>query len=160
MTKGATPALRALDRAAVPYRVHEYEHDPAAGGYGEEAARALGVDPGRVFKTLVASCDELLVVAMVPVLGNLDLKAVAAAARAKRALMADARVAERVTGYIVGAISPIGQKRALPTFVDESASSSATIFCSGGRRGLEIELAPADLIRLTAAVTAPIAAVR
>jgi Cys-tRNA(Pro)/Cys-tRNA(Cys) deacylase len=153
----ATPALGALARAGVEHRVHTYDHDPAAPSFGREAAEALGVEPGRVYKTLVAKVGDGLVVALVPVLGSLDLKALAAALGAKRAELADPAVAERTTGYVVGAISPLGQKKRLPTVVDESAGASATVFCSGGRRGLEIEMAPADLVRLTGARVAPIA---
>jgi Cys-tRNA(Pro)/Cys-tRNA(Cys) deacylase len=153
----ATPALGALARAGVAHHVHTYEHDPAAPSFGREAAEALGVDPGRVFKTLVARVGEKLVVALVPVLDSLDLKALAAARDAKRAELADPAVAERATGYVVGAISPLGQKKRLATVVDESAGAWATVFCSGGRRGLEIEVAPADLVRLTGAEVAPIA---
>ncbi len=149
--RGATPALRAIERAGIAHTVHEYTHDPSVHAYGREAADALAVDAARVFKTLIVSCDGRLAVAMVPVLATVDLKAVATVAGTKRAQLADARDAERVTGYVVGAISPLGQKRALPTFVDDSANAFATIFCSGGRRGLEIELAPGDLIALAGA---------
>jgi Cys-tRNA(Pro)/Cys-tRNA(Cys) deacylase len=153
----ATPALGTLARAGVEHRVHTYDHDPAAASFGREAAEALGVEPGRVYKTLVAKVGDGLVVALVPVLGSLDLKALAAALGAKRADLADPAVAERATGYVVGAISPLGQKKKLPTVVDASAEAWATVFCSGGRRGLEIEVAPADLVRLTGARVAPIA---
>jgi Cys-tRNA(Pro)/Cys-tRNA(Cys) deacylase len=153
----ATPALDALRRAGVEHRVHTYDHDPAAPSFGREAAEALGVDGGRVYKTLMATVGDGLVVALVPVLDSLDLKALAAAMGAKRAGMADPAVAERTTGYVVGAISPLGQKKKLPTVVDVSAEAWATVFCSGGRRGLEIEVAPADLVRLTGARVAPIA---
>jgi Cys-tRNA(Pro)/Cys-tRNA(Cys) deacylase len=124
-------------------------HDPTVTAYGKEAAGALGVEPGRVFKTLVASVDGKLVVAVVPVTGELSLKALAAAVGAKTAEMAEAATAERATGYVVGGISPIGQKRHLPTLVDVSAARWGTIFVSGGRRGLELELVPSDLVRLT-----------
>ncbi|GAA3640126.1 Cys-tRNA(Pro) deacylase [Streptomyces chitinivorans] len=139
------------------FTLHSYEHDPAAPSYGEEAAEALGLDPGQVFKTLVADVDGALTVAVVPVSGSLDLKALAAAAGGKRAAMADPAAAERATGYVRGGISPLGQRRALPTVVDASAEGHATVCVSAGRRGLEIELAPADLVKLTGAVTAPIA---
>ena len=129
------------------YRVHEYDHDPGSASYGLEAAERLGVDPSRVFKTLVASVDGALTVCVIPVEGRLDLRALG-----KRAAMADAAEAERATGYVVGGISPLGQRRRLPTLVDESAAAHGTIFVSGGRRGLEIELAPADLMALTGAV--------
>ena len=158
---GKTPATAALDSAAVPYRVHTYEHVPAAVrgglGYGEEAAKALGVDARRVFKTLVTSVDGALVVAIVPVLARLDLKAVAAAAGGKRAGMADPVAAQRATGYVVGGISPLGQRRKLPTVVDSSMLDHETVYVSGGRRGLDIELAPSDLVRMTEATTARIA---
>jgi Cys-tRNA(Pro)/Cys-tRNA(Cys) deacylase len=154
---GGTPATVAATRAGVDFTLHSYEHDPAAPSYGEEAAEALGLDPGQVFKTLVADVDGTLTVAVVPVSGSLDLKALAAAVGGKRAAMADPAAAERTTGYVRGGISPLGQRRALPTVVDASAEGHATICVSAGRRGLEIELAPADLVKLTGAVTAPIA---
>lgn len=147
-----TPAITAAKRAAIAFTVHEYAHDPASASYGEEAAEALGVDPRRVFKTLLAMLDgdpRRLVVAIIPVTCRLDLKALAAAARAKKAEMAQAPDAERATGYVVGGISPLGQKRRLPTYLDSSASDFGTIHVSAGRRGLEIELAPGDLAALT-----------
>lgn len=153
---GGTPATVALTRAGVPFTVHTYHHDPAASSYGLEAAQALGLDPVRVLKTLLTSVDGSLVVGIVPVAGQLDLKAVAAAVRGKKATMADPAVAERATGYVVGGISPLGQKRAHPTVLDASATAHATVFVSGGRRGMDLELAPADLVRLTGAVVAPI----
>ncbi|GHG71695.1 Cys-tRNA(Pro) deacylase [Streptomyces griseocarneus] len=156
-TAGATPAITALEQAGTAFSVHSYDHDPAAASYGEEAARALGVEPGRVFKTLVADVDGALTVAVVPVSGSLDLKALAAAVGGKRAAMADPAAAERVTGYVRGGISPLGQRRRLPTALDASARSHATICVSAGRRGLEVELSPADLALLTDAVIAPIA---
>lgn len=141
--------------------MHAYEHDPAAVAaglaYGVEAARALGVDPGSVFKTLLAEVDGAPTVAVVPVEARLDLKALAAAVGGKRAEMADPAVAERVTGYVVGGISPLGQRRSLPTVVDSSAVARPTVLVSAGRRGLDVELAPADLVRLTGAVVAPVA---
>ena len=153
-----TPAIAALVRAGIEHRVHVYEHDPSIESFGEEAAAAMGVDAGRVFKTLIASTfGGVLVVAVVPVSAMLDLKALAGAIGAKRAEMADPAAAERTTGYLVGAISPIGQKRALDTVLDESALVWETVFCSGGRRGLEIELAPEALLRATNGDTAPIA---
>jgi Cys-tRNA(Pro)/Cys-tRNA(Cys) deacylase len=146
-----------LTREKVTHRVHTYAH---RGGqaYGPEAAQALGLEPGRVFKTLVAEVDGALTVGVVPVSATLDLKALAAAVGGKRAKMADVAAAERVTGYVAGGISPLGQRKRLPTVVDASAQELPTLFCSGGRRGLEIELAPADLARLTGATFAPIAA--
>lgn len=125
--------------------------------FGREAAEALGVEADRVFKTLLAEVDGRLAVGIVPVTGKLDLKALAAALGGKRAVMADAVVAERRTGYVVGGISPIGQKTAHPTVLDETAELWDTVFVSGGRRGLDLELAPADLIRATSAVVADIA---
>jgi len=151
-----TPATVALTKANVPFTAHSYEHDPAAGSFGTEAAEAMGVVPERVFKTLLAEVDGKLTVAVVPVSGSLDLKALASAVGGKKAAMADPAVAERSTGYVLGGISPLGQRKPLRTVVDESALEFETVFCSGGRRGFEVELAPADLVRLTAAVTASI----
>ncbi|MEU6675435.1 Cys-tRNA(Pro) deacylase [Streptomyces sp. NPDC046925] len=153
---GGTPATVALTAAGADYTVHAYEHDPAHPSYGEEAAQAMGVSPDRVFKTLVAEVDGELTVAVVPVAGTLNLKALATAVSGKRAVMADPAAAERTTGYVRGGISPLGQRRKLRTVLDDSASSHATICVSAGRRGLEVELAPGDLARLTAAVLAPI----
>ena len=155
-SKGGTPATVALTQAKVPFEVHAYEHDPAAPSYGTEAAEAMGIPAERVFKTLVADVDGKLVVAVVPVSGQLDLKALASAAGGKKAAMADPAAAERATGYVLGGISPLGQRKKLATVIDESALGYETVFCSAGRRGLEIELAPADLVRLSAARTAPI----
>ena len=155
VSKG-TPATVALTQAKVSFEVHAYEHDPAAQSYGTEAAEAMGVVPGRVFKTLLADVDGKLTVAVVPVSGQLDLKALASAVGGKKAAMAAPAAAERTTGYVVGGISPLGQRKKLPTVIDESALGYETVFCSAGRRGLEIELAPADLVRLTGARTAPI----
>ncbi|MFD5321882.1 Cys-tRNA(Pro) deacylase [Streptomyces sp. NPDC127098] len=155
--QGGTPATVAASGAGVAFTLHAYEHDPAVASYGEEAARVLGVAPGRVFKTLVADVDGGLTVALVPVSASLGLKALAAAVGGKRAAMADPAAAERATGYVRGGISPLGQRRRLRTVVDRSAVDLPSVFVSAGRRGLEIELAPADLIRLTGAVTAPIA---
>ncbi|NJQ06710.1 Cys-tRNA(Pro) deacylase [Streptomyces lonarensis] len=155
---GGTPATVAATAAGVAYTLHSYEHDPAAPSYGEEAARALGTSPDRVFKTLVAEVDGRLTVGVVPVAGSLGLKALAAAVGGKRAVMADPAAAERSSGYVRGGISPLGQRRPLPTVVDASAARLPTVFVSAGRRGLEIELAPAELVRLTGAVLAPIAA--
>lgn len=153
---GGTPATTALDRAGVVHTLHPYEHDPAAPSYGLEAAEALGVPATRVFKTLLAEVDGRLTVAVVPVSGQLDLKALAAAVGGKKAQMADPGVAERVTGYVVGGISPLGQKKALPTVVDVTALEFPTVYVSAGKRGLDVELAPQELVRLTRARTAPI----
>ncbi|HEU4514192.1 MAG TPA: Cys-tRNA(Pro) deacylase [Nocardioidaceae bacterium] len=156
-TSTGTPATVALTRAGVAFTTHTYEHDPAASSYGFEAAEVLGLDPGCVFKTLLADVDGRLVVGIVPVSGQLDLKALAAAVGGKKATMADPAAAERATGYVVGGISPLGQKRAHPTVLDESALGFDTVYVSGGRRGLDLGLAPGDLVRLTEATTAAIA---
>jgi len=137
--------------------VHRYEHDPRHPSYGQEASEALGVPPDRVFKTLVADVDGQLTVAVVPVGGSLDLKALANAVGGKKAAMADAGQAEKASGYVTGGIAPIGLRRPLPVVVDETALRHATVFCSAGQRGLEIELAPADLVAAAGARTAPIA---
>jgi Cys-tRNA(Pro)/Cys-tRNA(Cys) deacylase len=137
--------------------VHGYEHDPQHGPYGLEAATALGIPPERVLKTLIAEVDGKLTVAVVPVAGSLDLKALAAAAGGKKARMADPAAAERATGYVTGGISPLGQRRPLPVVLDATAMDFETVFCSAGQRGLEIEIAPADLARAARAVMAPIA---
>jgi len=155
-TPGGTPATVALEKAGASFTQHHYSHDPAAQSYGLEAAEQLGLDPAAVFKTLLAEVDGRLVVAIVPVSGQLDLKALASAVGGKRARMADPAVAERSTGYVVGGISPLGQKRLHVTIVDERALAHATVFVSGGRRGMEIELAPADLVVQTQATVAPI----
>ena len=152
-----TPATVALTRAGVAFTAHAYEHDPRAAAYGLEAAEKLGIDPDRVFKTLLATVDGALAVGIVPVAQQLDLKALAQALGGKRAEMADPAVAERRTGYVVGGISPIGQKTALPTVLDESAILCETVFVSGGRRGLDLELAPDDLLAVTGGRYAPIA---
>jgi Cys-tRNA(Pro)/Cys-tRNA(Cys) deacylase len=151
-----TTATAALERAGIPFTVHEYAHDPRASSYGQEASSALGVPADRVFKTLIASVDGNLVAGVVPVEGQLDLKALAAAAGGKRAVMAEVTAAERATGYVAGGISPVGQRRRLPVVLDASAMAHPTVFCSGGRRGLEIELAPADLVRAANATVASI----
>ncbi|MFI0502161.1 Cys-tRNA(Pro) deacylase [Streptomyces albogriseolus] len=151
-----TPATVALTAAGVPFTMHSYDHDPSHPSYGEEAAEAMGVSPDRVFKTLVADVDGALTVAVVPVAGQLDLKALASAAGGKRASMADPALAERTTGYVRGGISPLGQRKKLPTVLDASATRHETICVSAGRRGLEVELAPTDLAQLTSAVLAPI----
>ncbi|MEV4897794.1 Cys-tRNA(Pro) deacylase [Nonomuraea sp. NPDC055795] len=152
-----TPATVALATAGADFTLHPYEHDANAQAYGEEAADALGLPYEQIFKTLVAEVESGLAVAVVPVAGKLDLKAFAAALKSKRAAMADAAKVERVTGYVVGGISPLGQRRQLPTVVDESALGFATIYFSAGRRGLQIETAPGNLVGLTRATTAPIA---
>ncbi|TCC33626.1 Cys-tRNA(Pro) deacylase [Kribbella sindirgiensis] len=152
-----TPATVALTRAKVEFTTHAYEHDPAAKSFGLEAAEALGLAPEQVFKTLLVEVDGKLTVGVVPVDKQLDLKAIAAAAGGKKAVMADPAAAERTTGYVVGGISPIGQKRALPTVVDSTAADHPTVYVSGGRRGLDIGLSPVDLITVTKARTAAIA---
>ncbi len=153
-----TPAVKALERGGADFELLAYEHDPRAPAYGEEAARALGLDPRTVFKTLVARLDDgRLAVGIVPVTGQLDLKALAKAAGARRASMAEAAEAERATGYVLGGISPLGQKKRLPTFLDVSAEELDRLHVSGGRRGLEIALAVADLVRLCHAHLAPLA---
>jgi len=140
--------------------VHTYDHDPRHGSYGAEAAQALGVAVGRVFKTLVADVDGTLAVGVVPVAAQLDLKALAAAVGGKKAAMADAPAAERATGYVTGGISPLGQRRRLSVVIDATALEFPTVYCSGGRRGLEIELAPGDLVRAANAAVAPISRTR
>jgi Cys-tRNA(Pro)/Cys-tRNA(Cys) deacylase len=152
-----TPATVALTRAGIRFTALAYEHDPRAAAYGLEAAEKLGIEPERVFKTLLASVDGSLAVGIVPVADQLDLKALAAALGGKRAEMADPSLAERKTGYVVGGISPIGQKVALPTVLDETAILHETILVSGGRRGLDLELAPDDLLAVTGGRYAPIA---
>ena len=155
-SRGGTPATIALGKAGVTYSVHAYDHDPTVTSYGLEAAHELGLDPERVLKTLFVAVDGRLAVGVVPVSGQLDLKAVAAALGGKKAVMADPAEAERASGYVVGGISPLGQKRAHPTVVDASALNHPTVFVSGGKRGLDLELSPADLITLTRATTAVI----
>lgn len=155
-TPGGTPATLALGAAGIAYEVRAYEHDPRSASYGLEAAEALGVDPARVFKTLLASLDGRLVVGIVPVSGHLDLKALARALGGSKAVMAEVAAAERATGYVAGGISPIGQKRPHPTVLDASALEHDTILVSGGRRGFDLELAPRDLVAVTGAVTATI----
>ena len=146
-----TPAVRAARTAGVAFTLHEYAHDPRADSYGMEAVEALGLDEARVFKTLVVDIDGELAVCVVPAESQLDLRSLG-----KRADMAPTQRAERVTGYVAGGISPLGQRKALPTVIDESALEHAAIYVSGGRRALEIELAPGDLIRLTNATVAAI----
>lgn len=152
-----TPATTALTRAGVPFDVHPYDHDPAAASYGLEAAAALSVPPAQVFKTLLVDSGAGLGVGVVPVDRQLDLKAVAAALGWKRCSMAEPAAAERSSGMVVGGISPVGQKRALPTVVDESALTFDRVYVSGGRRGLDISLTPRDLADVTGASIAPIA---
>ncbi len=154
----STPAVRALEQAGVAFTQHPYDHDPRHPSYGLEAAQALGLDPREVFKTLLAQVGDRLAVAVLPVSGSLDLKALAAALGAKRASLARPQDAERATGYVVGGISPLGQRTRLPTVVDESAAGLDVVYVSGGRRGLDVGMAPADLVRLTGATLAPIAA--
>jgi Cys-tRNA(Pro)/Cys-tRNA(Cys) deacylase len=152
-----TPATALLAKQRITHTVHAYEHDPRRAGYGQEASDALGVAPERVFKTLVAQVDGALTVGVVPVGSRLDLKALAAAAGGRKAAMADPADAERATGYVLGGISPLGQRKRLPVVIDSSALTFGTIFCSGGRRGLEIEIAPGDLVRAVRATVAVIA---
>ncbi|MBD8659125.1 Cys-tRNA(Pro) deacylase [Frigoribacterium sp. CFBP 8754] len=152
-----TPATVALLAAGIPFTAHTYEHHDTATNFGEEAAAELGLSEERVFKTLVADAQGTLVVAVVPVSRRLDLKALAAAVGARKASLADPAVAERRTGYVVGGISPVGQRTALATVVDASAASFETVFVSGGRRGFDIEIAPADLVRATGAQLLPVA---
>ncbi|MGE3285145.1 MAG: Cys-tRNA(Pro) deacylase [Pseudonocardia sp.] len=157
MAGQGTPATALLAKQKIAHRIHSYVHG-AGQAYGPEAAELLGLEPARVFKTLVAEVDGTLTVGVVPVSATLDLKALAAAVGGKRARMAEVAAAERATGYVAGGISPLGQKKRLPVVVDASATGFDTVFCSAGRRGLEVELAPAELVRLTAATVAPIAA--
>ncbi len=158
--RAATPALRALSDAGVEHTVRGYAHDTgamaAAGGYGAEAAQALDVAPERVLKTLVVSVDGSLGVVIVPVGARIDLKAAAAALGGRKATLADPAVAQRATGYVVGGISPLGQRRALPTVVDASATLHDTVLVSAGQRGLDVELSPADLVAMTSAVLADV----
>jgi Cys-tRNA(Pro)/Cys-tRNA(Cys) deacylase len=152
-----TPATALLSKQQVAHTLHPYEHDPRADAYGEEADSILGVEPARIFKTLIASIDGKLACGVVPVAGRLDLKALAAAVGGKRGEMADPQAAQRATGYVLGGISPLGQKSRLPIVIDASALDFSTMFVSAGKRGLQVELAPADLVRLCSATTAPIA---
>lgn len=153
-----TPAVNQAKKAGVTYQIHEYSHDAQQSSYGEEAAEKLGIATARVFKTLVVQLDSGgLAVGIVPVSGMLNLKQLAKAAGAKKAAMADAKDVERATGYVLGGVSPLGQKKRLPTFIDASAEGFDTIFISAGRRGLEIELAAGVLARLTNGRFAPLA---
>lgn len=156
--KGGTPAIVVLEKAGVAHSLHPYDVDPDEPNYGRLVAAAIGFDEAQVFKTLVALADGKPVVGVVPVAGSLSLKALAAAAGGKRAEMAPVDVAERLTGYVVGGISPLGQRKRLPTVIDASASSFDRIFVSAGRRGLQVGVAPADLVRLAGATLAPIGA--
>jgi Cys-tRNA(Pro)/Cys-tRNA(Cys) deacylase len=152
-----TPAVRALEAAGVPFTVHEYVHDPATRSYGVEAATSLGLDPEQVFKTLLVTRDTgQHAVAIVPVSCRLSLKAVAAALGAKRVEMCDPSIAQRVTGYVVGGISPFGQRTRLPTVIEETCELYDVVYVSGGRRGLDLGVAPADLVRVLGAITADI----
>lgn len=154
-----TPAVKALQRAKINFELHEYAHDPRAQSYGLEAAEVLGIDPASVYKTLLAQLDgKELVVAIVPVNNTLNLKALAKAARGKRAEMANPNDAQRSTGYVLGGISPFGQKKRLRTFIDVSVHALSHVHVSGGRRGLEIEITPGDLVAATQATAASIAA--
>ena len=156
-TGAATPALAAAAQAGIAHTVHSYEHDPRAASYGLEAAEALGIEPDRVFKTLMVELDGELVVAIVPVTTTVDLKSVAASLGGKRAAMADPAAAQRATGYVLGGISPLGQKTAHRTVIDETCEMWDTVNVSAGRRGLEIELSAQDLVSMTGAVVAAIA---
>jgi Cys-tRNA(Pro)/Cys-tRNA(Cys) deacylase len=156
MAGAGTRATQQLARLGISHVVHRYEHDPRHTSYGQEASDALGVPPDRVFKTLIADVDGQLTVAVVPVGGSLDLKALASAVGGKKAAMADATQAEKASGYVTGGIAPIGLRRALRVVVDETALRHTTVFCSAGQRGLEIELAPVDLVTAAGARTAPI----
>ncbi|WP_213452785.1 Cys-tRNA(Pro) deacylase [Rhizomonospora bruguierae] len=160
MASKGTPATALLTKQKVSFTAHTYRVDPRAASYGEAAAEALGVHPGRLFKTLVATVDGRLCVGIVPVAATLNLKALATALGGKRAAMAEPAAAERATGYVTGGISPFGQRTRLPSALDASANEWPTIYVSGGRRGLQVEVAPADLIRLTSAAVAPIATAR
>lgn len=161
MAGQATPAVTALAEAGVGHTLHEYDHTGAAGvGYGLDAAQQLGIDPARVFKTLVVELNQdptRLAVVVAPATGEVDLRAAAGALGAKRATLADATRAERTTGYVQGGISPFGQRKPLPTVLDGSAEGFATVYVSGGRRGLEIEVAPGDLVAVLAATVADVA---
>jgi Cys-tRNA(Pro)/Cys-tRNA(Cys) deacylase len=151
----ATPAVQTVEDAGIAFGLHEYAHDPATSSYGDEAAAKLDVEPDRLFKTLIVSVDGELAVACVPVPRQLDLKALG-----KRARLADKAQAQRVTGYVSGGTSPLGQRKRLPTHIDSSALEHATILVNGGRRGLQLELDPRDLVRLTDAQVHPIASAR
>ncbi len=152
-----TPAIKLAKKAKIAHTIHEYKHDPSAESYGLEAAEKIGVEAARVFKTLVVDIgDKNLVVAILPVTAMLSLKAIAKAVKAKKAVMADKQDVMRSTGYVLGGVSPLGKKKRLTTIIDSSANNFATIYVSGGRRGLDIELSPADLQHLTQAQFATI----
>lgn len=154
-----TPGINAAKKAKVSHRIHEYPHDPASESFGTEAAEKMGVDPSRVFKTLVVAIDgKELAIGIVPVTAMLSMKLVAKAAGGKKATMADKQDVQRSTGYVLGGVSPLGQKKRLRTFIDHSAQSFDTIYVSAGRRGLEIELSPEDLAKLTTAQFTPLQA--
>ena len=156
-TGGSTPAILALQAAGISFSTHAFESHDLADGYGLQAARQLGLDPQWVFKTLLTDVDGSPTVAIVPVAGTLDLKLLAAACSGRRAQMLEPAIAQRLTGYVVGGISPIGLKRPLPTVLDDSVHALTTVYVSGGRRGLDIGLAPRDLIQITSARCAPLA---
>lgn len=159
MASAATPAIAALNRAKIAYTLHSYDHDPAATAFGDEAVTTLQIDPARAFKTLIAEVDGArLAVGVVPVAGHLNLKALASAVGGKKAAMAAVGDAERSSGYVHGGISPLGQRKSLPTVIDSSAQRFDTIYVSAGKRGLQMELAPADLARAARATFAAIAA--
>jgi Cys-tRNA(Pro)/Cys-tRNA(Cys) deacylase len=152
-----TPAINLAKKKKIAFQIHQYDHDPKAESYGEEAAEKLGLDLTQVFKTLVVATEKNeLCVCVVPVAGMLDLKAVAKALKAKKVAMADAKKVQSTTGYVLGGVSPLGQKKQLATLIDRSAENQQTIFVSAGKRGLEIELSPQDLQDLTRAAFAPI----
>ena len=155
--RGGTRATELLASLGIAHTIHRYAHDPRHPSYGQEASEALGVPPDRVFKTLIADVDGQLAVGVVPVTASLDLKALAAAAGGKRAVMADPARAEKASGYVTGGITALGLRRPLPVIVDDTALGHSTVFCSAGQRGMEIELAPADLVAAAGARTAPIA---
>ena len=153
-----TPATKALEAAGIAFTIHTYDHDPANRDFGREAADGLGLDRDQVFKTLVVVADGKPAVAIVPVSCQLSLKAAGAALRTKRVEMCDVTLAERTTGYVAGGISPFGQRKRLPTIIDETCELYDEIYVSGGRRGLDLGIAPADLVRLLDATTAPLTA--
>jgi Cys-tRNA(Pro)/Cys-tRNA(Cys) deacylase len=155
--RGGTRATQLLARLGIAHSIHRYDHDPRHPSFGQEASEALGVPAARVFKTLIADVDGQLTVAVVPVSGSLDLKALAIAAGGKKAAMADPAQAEKASGYVTGGIAPLGLRRPLPVVVDETALAYPTVFCSAGQRGMEIELAPADLVAAAGASIASIA---